>query len=205
MNITFLDLVFYKLALGIVSAACVVIFSKNAVYAAISLLMVFISAAFLFMMIEAEFLGFLFLIVYGGASFLLMLFGLFMVAPSPAPLQKPSWIYKGICMGVASLLVAELIFLLTIRVQPFVWHSALFQPTGEPERMKRLGALLYSNYAVAVPIVGLILLTAIIVITTLIGKQKSKAIRVSLRDQMGAPSEVALHGKEKYLEDEQKA
>ena len=196
MNITFLDLVFYKLALGLISAIGVVIFSKNAVYAAISLLMVFISTAFLFMMIEAEFFGFLFLIVYGGASFLLMLFGLFM-APSPAPLEKPSWIYKGLCMGVAGLLVAELIFLLTIKVQPFVWYSSLFQPTDEPERMQELGTLLYSNYAVAVPIIGLILLTAIVAITTLIGKQKSKAIRLSFRDQMRAPSEVVLRGKEK--------
>ncbi len=203
MDITFLDLVFYKLALGLVSAVCVVIFSKNAVYAAISLLMVFISVAFLFMMIEAELLGFLFLIVYGGAAFLLMLFALFMIVPSMQPL-KPTRIYKGICMGVASLLVAELIFLLTVKVQPFVWHSALFQPTGEPERMKRLGALLYSNYAVAVPIVGLILLTVIVGSTTLIGKQKSKAVRLNFRDQIRAPSEIELRETVKGLEGEQK-
>jgi NADH-quinone oxidoreductase subunit J len=202
MNITFLDLVFYKLALGIISATAVVIFSKNAVYAALSLLMVFISTAFLFMMIEAEFLGFLFLIVYGGSSFLLMIFGLFMIAPSPMPLERLSWVYKGTCVGIAGLMVAELIFLLAIKVQPFVWHSPLFQPTGEPERMKRLGTLLYSNYAVAVPIVGLILLTAIIAVTTLIGKQKSKAVRLSFRDQMSAPSEVELHGKGRGLEDD---
>lgn len=202
MDITFLDLVFYKLALGLISGVGIVIFGKNPLYAAISFLAVFISVAFLFMMIEAEFLGFLFLIVYGGALFLLMLFGIFMIAPVVTPFKKTSWMYKGLCFGVAGLMGAEFIFLLTIKVQPFVWHSSLFAPTGDPERMHRLGTLLYSNYAVAVPIIGLILLTVIIGGTTLIGKQKSKAIRLSFRDQMQAPSEVELHGKGRSLEGE---
>jgi NADH-quinone oxidoreductase subunit J len=202
MSITFLDLVFYKLAFGLISAAGVVVFSKKPVYAAVSFLMVFISAAFLFMMIEAEFLGFLFLIVYGGALFLLMLFGIFMIAPVAPPLKKLSWLHKGLCFGVASLIVAELIFLLTIKVQPFVWHSPLFAPTGDPERMHRLGTLLYGTYGVAMPIIGLILLTAIIGGTILIGKQKSKSIRLNFRDQMRAPSEVTLRGKGRGLKGE---
>ncbi len=195
MGLTFIDIVFYKLSVGLIGAACVAIFSRKPIYGAVSFLMLFIQAAFLFMMIEAEFLGFLFLIVYGGAFFLLSLFSLFMVRPSVTP-EKPSWIYKSICWAAAGLLLAELIFLLTVKVQPFIWHTSLFAPTGDPERMRHLGKGLYEEYAVVVSLTGFLLLTTIVGATVLMGKRKSKMLHQSLREQLRTPAEVELQGGE---------
>jgi NADH:ubiquinone oxidoreductase subunit 6 (subunit J) len=57
-----------------ISCATFVLTSNNMVYSALALIGVFLSSAFILLMLKADFLGFLFVIVYVGAVSILFLF-----------------------------------------------------------------------------------------------------------------------------------
>ena len=81
-------LFFYLFSTIAVSAAIMVIISKNSVYSVFFLILVFVNISILFIMIGAEFLGMIMLIVYVGAVAVLFLFVVMMLNVAQ---QKNQW------------------------------------------------------------------------------------------------------------------
>jgi NADH-quinone oxidoreductase subunit J len=70
------DTIFYVFALITVVSACIVVFSKNMIYAAFSLLFTFFGVAGLYVLLQADFLAVTQVLIYVGGILVLMLFGL---------------------------------------------------------------------------------------------------------------------------------
>ena len=74
------DIVFYLFALITLVSAGIVVFSKNVVHAAFSLLFTFFGVAGLYVLLNADFLAVTQLLVYVGGILVLMLFGVMLTS-----------------------------------------------------------------------------------------------------------------------------
>ncbi|MCX6138486.1 MAG: NADH-quinone oxidoreductase subunit J [Ignavibacteriales bacterium] len=75
MNIELIDIIFYFLAIVVIASASVVVFSRNILYSAFSLLFTFVGVAGLYVLLTADFLAITQLVVYVGGILVLILFG----------------------------------------------------------------------------------------------------------------------------------
>ena len=74
------DAIFYFLALITVASAAVVVFSRNIIYSAFSLLFTFFGVAGLYVMLSADFLAVSQLLIYVGGIMVLLLFGVMLTS-----------------------------------------------------------------------------------------------------------------------------
>jgi NADH-quinone oxidoreductase subunit J len=74
-SLTVFDIVFYSIALVILVSAGIVVFSRNIVRSAFSLLFTFVGVAGLYALLHADFIAVTQLLVYVGGILVLMLFG----------------------------------------------------------------------------------------------------------------------------------
>ena len=75
MNIELVDVIFYFLAVVAVASASVVVFSRNILYSAFSLLFTFVGVAGMYVLLAADFLAITQLVIYVGGILVLILFG----------------------------------------------------------------------------------------------------------------------------------
>jgi NADH-quinone oxidoreductase subunit J len=74
------DLAFYLFALITIGSACVVVFARNIVYSAFSLLFTFFGVAGLYVLLQADFLAVTQILIYVGGILVLMLFGVMLTS-----------------------------------------------------------------------------------------------------------------------------
>ncbi|HLP15812.1 MAG TPA: NADH-quinone oxidoreductase subunit J [Bacteroidota bacterium] len=74
-SVQMFDIIFYILAVTVLLSAGVVVFSRNIVYSAFSLLFTFFGVAGLYVLLNADFLAITQLMVYVGGILVLILFG----------------------------------------------------------------------------------------------------------------------------------
>ncbi|NCF63002.1 MAG: NADH-quinone oxidoreductase subunit J, partial [Gammaproteobacteria bacterium] len=82
------EIVFYAFSLVMLGAAVMVITVRNPVYAALSLVLTFFSAAAIWILLEVEFLAIILVLVYVGAVMVLFLFVVMMLDINLAPLKE---------------------------------------------------------------------------------------------------------------------
>ncbi len=71
----FYDIIFYIFAVLTIGSAGMVVFSKNIVYSAFSLMVTFFSVAGIYVMLNADFIAITQLLIYVGGILILMIFG----------------------------------------------------------------------------------------------------------------------------------
>ena len=159
---TFQQGVFYFFAAVLVFASAMVITVRNPVKAALFLVLAFVSAAGLWLLLEAEFLAIVLVLVYVGAVMVLFLFVVMMLDINLVRLREGFGEYLPIGGLVAVLLVAEMVIVLS---------SGHFGPNQMPgpgplpegySNTRVLGRLLYTVYAYPFEIAAAILLVAIV-------------------------------------------
>jgi NADH-quinone oxidoreductase subunit J len=159
---TFQQGIFYFLAAQLVFAAAMVITVRNPVKAALFLVLAFVSAAGLWLLLQAEFLAIVLVLVYVGAVMVLFLFVVMMLDINLVRLREGFGEYLPIGGLVAVLLVAEMAIIL---------GSDHFSPAQMPDpgalpagysNTRELGRLLYTAYAYPFEIAAAILLVAIV-------------------------------------------
>ncbi len=159
---TFLQLSFYLFAAVTVFAAAMVVTVRNPVKAALFLVLAFVSAACVWMTLEAEFLAIVLVLVYVGAVMVLFLFVVMMLDVNLARLREGFGEYLPIGGLVAALLVVEMVIVLQ---SPEFGADAMPRPAGHEagySNTRELGNLLYTEYVYAFEIAALILLVAIV-------------------------------------------
>ncbi|MHB8534490.1 MAG: NADH-quinone oxidoreductase subunit J [Sulfuricaulis sp.] len=158
----FKQLVFYFFAAALVFASVMVITVRNPVKAALYLVLAFVSAAGLWLLLEAEFLAIVLVLVYVGAVMVLFLFVVMMLDINLVRLREGFGEYLPIGGLVAVLLVAEMTIVLSsdhFGPQQMPGSGAL--PEGY-SNTRVLGRLLYTVYAYPFEIAAAILLVAIV-------------------------------------------
>ncbi|NNJ66357.1 MAG: NADH-quinone oxidoreductase subunit J [Xanthomonadales bacterium] len=157
------EIVFYLFSLVMLGAAVMVITVRNPVYAALSLVLAFFSAAAIWMLLEVEFLAIILILVYVGAVMVLFLFVVMMLDINLAPLKEGFMRYLPAGIVVALLMATELLLVLWSRGR--FDTSAFPVPPPNPDgysNTKEVGEVLFTNYLLPFEVAGVILLVAII-------------------------------------------
>jgi NADH-quinone oxidoreductase subunit J len=158
---------FYTFAAVTLAAAMGVVFSRNPVHAVMFLVLTFFQSAILWLLAEAEFLAIVLVLVYVGAVMVLFLFVVMMLDVNIEAAKRGISRYAAPGIGIALLMVVELIQLIWLRGQG-VASTGGFAPTPEGySNTKALGAVLYTEHVYAFEIAAVILLLAIVAAITL--------------------------------------
>lgn len=149
-------LLFYFFAIVTVSAAAVMVFSRNIVHSAFSLMFTLIGVAALYVLLYADFLAAAQLLVYVGGILILILFGVMLTT------QGLTFDFKTSTVNFTPatvLSVAAAILLIYAFVQTD-WNIA---ETGvRDETVHEMGMMLMGTYVLPFIVIGVLLLIAII-------------------------------------------
>lgn len=159
---TFQQGVFYFFSTVLVFAAAMVITVRNPVKAALFLVLAFVSAAGLWLLLQAEFLAIVLVLVYVGAVMVLFLFVVMMLDINLVRLREGFGEYLPIGGLVAALLVMEMVIILG---SDHFGTGQMPDPGSLPadhSNTRELGRLLYTVYAYPFEIAAAILLVAIV-------------------------------------------
>ncbi|HXL97784.1 MAG TPA: NADH-quinone oxidoreductase subunit J [Steroidobacteraceae bacterium] len=155
-------ILFYLFATILVIAAVAVIVSRNPVYAALSLVLCFVTSAALWLLIEAEFLAIVLVLVYVGAVMVLFLFVVMMIDINLEELRAGFTRFAWLGWIMAGAIVFEIAgVVLTRKLGIDVTRGAAPLPANY-SNTQELGALLYSKYAYPFEIAAMVLLVAIV-------------------------------------------
>ncbi|HUW99300.1 MAG TPA: NADH-quinone oxidoreductase subunit J [Acidiferrobacter sp.] len=159
---TFESLIFYCFSALLLWSAAMVVVIRNPIKAVLFLVLAFVSAACLWMLLEAEFLAIVLVLVYVGAVMVLFLFVVMMIDVNLAVLRQGFTDYLVLGGVVAILMVAEIV----IAVGPA--HFGLHMVPAPAalgahySNTRVLGELLYTVYVYPFEIAAVILLVAIV-------------------------------------------
>ena len=155
-------ILFYVFATVLVASAVAVIVSRNPVYAALSLVLCFVTSAAIWLLIEAEFLAIVLVLVYVGAVMVLFLFVVMMIDINLEELRAGFTRFAWLGWIMAAAIVFEIAgVVLTKKLGIDVTRGAAPLPANY-SNTQELGALLYSKYAYPFEIAAIILLVAIV-------------------------------------------
>lgn len=155
----FSTVLFYFLALVLVVAAFRVIIASSPVTAVLHLILVFFTASMIWMLQGAEFLSLLLVLVYVGAVMVMFLFVVMMLDVRMEVLKGGLKTYLPLGLTVGAIMVLEMAFVLARS-----WFDAGERAVvaDDYNNTHALGVAMYTDYAFAVEIGGVILLVGMI-------------------------------------------
>ena len=192
---TLAAIAFYAFAGVVITAALLVVFSRNPVHSVLWLILAFFSAAGLFVLLGAELLAMLLVIVYVGAVMVLFLFVVMMLDVDFAALRPAIAEHFPVGALVAVVLLVE-IGLAIAWWQGSGGAPALTAPgplPGAPDNARALGAVLYTEHVVLFQLAGIILLVAMIGAIVLTLRPRAGVRRQDAVEQIHRTREESVH------------
>jgi len=165
-------IVFFGLALVAVASAVGLLLSKNAVYAALNLILNFVTVAIFYILLAAPFIALLQITVYAGAIMILFLFVIMLLGAerlstgSVLPWQRPAAFILG------GILLVEAIYLILFRTGPATEAVPTSASFGTPAA---IGALLFNTYLLPFEVISILLLAAMVGAIVLTKKRKQNS------------------------------
>ena len=177
---------FYLFAVVLLTAAVMVIFSRNPVHSVLWLIVCFFNAGGLFILLGAEFLAMLLIIVYVGAVAVLFLFVVMMLDIDFATLRSGLARYLPMGMLVGGVLLMEMLLAIG------TWTPGTNVPLSDvlasaPDGMTNtqwIGSVLYTRYLYVFQAAGIVLLTSMIGAIVLTHRQRVGTKRQSIAQQV---------------------
>ncbi len=167
---TFQTITFYLFSFVLIASALGVITSRNPVYAALFLVLSFVTAAGLWMLLFAEFLALTLILVYVGAVMVLFLFVVMMLDINFDKLREGFRQNAFVAALVGVVMLAEMAILLGGRTL-----GLAVEMPGAPQAVsntKELGRVLYTEYLLPFELAAVVLLIAMIAAIALTFRQR---------------------------------
>jgi NADH-quinone oxidoreductase subunit J len=163
-----IQVLFYLFASILVLAALGVITSRNPVYSALALVLCFLTAAAIWLLLEAEFLAVVLVLVYVGAVMVLFLFVVMMLDINLERLREGFTRFAWLGWLTALAVICEIVGVVWARggLGIDASHGGTPTPPGYSNTLE-LGRLLYTRYAYPLELAAMLLLVAIIAAITL--------------------------------------
>lgn len=193
INIT--SLLFYVFSGLLLSAAALVITSRNTVHGVLFLIVAFFNAAGLFILAHAEFLAMMLIVVYVGAVAVLFLFIVMMLNLEFHHVQKIAKRYYLIGGLVGTILMTELLLMLVSwKTAPAAFDLTVANTSVYKgmTNTQALGNLLYTHYVLIFQCAGLILLISMIGAIVLTLRQREGVKKQKISDQIGRQMKDSL-------------
>lgn len=198
------QVIFFVFALSALTAALVVITTKNPVKGVLFLVLTFVAMAGIWILLHAEFLALILVVVYVGAVMTLFLFVVMMINLDLSELRRG--LVKYFPLGL--IIVALLFVMLYLVLGPQHFGLKAYpMPPSQPDHfsnVKALGQTLYSQFIYPFELAGALLLVAMIAAITLSfrGQRRRKVVlvpdqlKVSKKDRLRVVK-MKSEGKEK--------
>jgi len=158
-----IQVLFYLFATILVLAALGVITSRNPVYSALALVLCFVTAAAIWLLLEAEFLAVVLVLVYVGAVMVLFLFVVMMLDINLERLREGFTRFAWLGWLTALAVIFEIVGVVWARggLGIDASHGGTPTPPGYSNTLE-LGQLLYTRYAYPLELAAVLLLVAIV-------------------------------------------
>jgi len=151
------DIVFYAFAAITVLSAFVVVFSRNMMYAAFSLLFTFFGVAGLYVLLQADFLAVTQILIYVGGILVLMLFGVMLTNKVVSVDIKTGTIHT-----IPAMILAAIVFGSLAAVFYATWSKVPEPATSASTTTRAIGELLMTRYVLPFEVASVILLAALV-------------------------------------------
>lgn len=152
---TVYDIIFYVFAILTLLSAGVVVFSKNIIYSAFSLLFAFSGVAGIYVLLNADFIAITQLLIYVGGIMILVIFGV-MLTTNVTDVDVSTQTLKAL---PATIIVAVISALLVSTMISTKWKSNEIH-VGDTT-IEQIGNLLLTKYLLPFEIASIVLLVAI--------------------------------------------
>ena len=150
---------FYFLAVVVLGSAAIVVFSKNIMYAAFSLLFTFFGVAGLYVLLNADFIAITQIMIYIGGILVLIIFGV-MLTTKITGVDVKTGTMGSFKIGLAALACAVIAITLLVLYANVNWMTATALP--QQNTIKPIGYELLTKYLLAFEVASVLLLIAII-------------------------------------------
>jgi NADH-quinone oxidoreductase subunit J len=154
---------FYLFAVSVIAGGLFTVISRNPVHSVLWLILSFLSAAGLFVMLNAEFVAMLLIIVYVGAVAVLFLFVVMMLDVDFAELKAEMARYMPLGLLIGLIVLMQFVMAFGAWDANAAAEGLRTQVvTDEVQNTAALGLILYDEYFLLFQLSGLILLVAMI-------------------------------------------
>ena len=154
------DLIFFlALAFVAVGAALGLLFSRNAVYAALFLVLNFITVAIYYLLLNAPFLAMAQVTVYAGAIMVLFLFVIMLLGTKKLKTRGDNLWQRRLAIGLGVVLLTEIAALFLAKGQNVLMVGEIGAKFGSPES---IGIELFNQYLLPFEITSILLLVGMI-------------------------------------------
>ncbi|MBK7933535.1 MAG: NADH-quinone oxidoreductase subunit J [Acidobacteria bacterium] len=142
-----------------IASAISMVYHKNPLYSAISLVGVFISLSCIYVTLAAPFIAAVQILIYAGAIMVLVVFVIMLLnLDDDKPLNRLRYLYA-LGGGLGVLLLAQTFFIFYAVMQA---PNHLVDPNTTAGKTMDIGHAMYSEYLLPVEIVGILLMMAVI-------------------------------------------
>jgi NADH-quinone oxidoreductase subunit J len=172
MNFTLI--LFIILAVAAVVSALGLLVSRNAVYAALFLVLNFACVAVFYLLLGAPFIALAQVTIYAGAIMVLFLFVIMLLGSEKLPKGKVLPWQRPLAIGLAALLLAEAGFLLFQRLRLTASLSNPDASVNTTEALRTLAMTLFNQYLLPFEVTSILLLVAMVGAIVLTKKEKGE-------------------------------
>lgn len=166
-------IVFLVLSLVAIAAALGMVFSRNAVYSALFLVLNFVTVAIFYLLLGAPFIAMSQVTVYAGAIMVLFLFVIMLLgAESLAPSEVLPW-QKPLAFSMAAILVVESIYLLVSHARPEMLINNPESALNDMPYLVEMAKSLFSKYLLPFEVTSILLLVAMVGAIVLSKREKA--------------------------------
>jgi len=162
---------FVILGLVAVASALGMLFSKNAVYAAIYLILNFATVAMFYLVLGGAFIAVTQVAVYAGAIMVLFLFVIMLLGADKLGQSETLAWQKPLALLLGLVLAVETLYVLVFQAQQIVPAQALSEGFGSPAS---IGLELFQRYLLPFEITSVLLLVAMVGAIVLTRQEKKK-------------------------------
>lgn len=167
-------IVFLVLSLVAIATALGMLFSRNAVYSALFLVLNFVTVAIFYLLLGAPFIAMSQITVYAGAIMVLFLFVIMLLgAENLAPTSDLPW-QKPLARLLSVILVGETIYLLFSRARTDLVVTAPDASLNTMESLREMAMELFSSYLLPFEITSILLLVAMVGAIVLSRREKGE-------------------------------
>jgi NADH-quinone oxidoreductase subunit J len=165
-------IVFLVLSLVAITAALGMVFSRNAVYSALFLVLNFTTVAVFYLLLGAPFIAMSQITVYAGAIMVLFLFVIMLLgAESLAPTKSLPW-QKPLAFSLAAILVVESIYLLVSNAQTEMIVTAPDIAVNSMDNLREMAMMLFNKFLLPFEVTSILLLVAMVGAIVLTKREK---------------------------------
>ncbi|EEB84428.1 NADH-quinone oxidoreductase subunit J [Roseobacter sp. GAI101] len=184
---------FYLFATCLIAGGLFTVISRNPVHSVLWLILAFLSAAGLFVMLNAEFVAMLLIIVYVGAVAVLFLFVVMMLDVDFAELKAEMARYMPLALLIGLIILMQFVMAFgawdaNVAAEGLRAHVV----TDDVQNTAALGLILYDEYFLLFQLSGLILLVAMIGAIVLTLRHRPDVKRQDVVAQMMRDPKLAM-------------